>query len=157
MTELLRRYSAQVANLRLLAHGVSPAITRPLDLERIDVASSKKRAARHALSNIPMFLILAAFAIQNPRILLNATPKGHPQGLGNARDLVGRYFMDHPYVQAGQITVSDPDAISELYLFPDTGIERLGPPPRGTLTIEGLLCLPEDETLECAESTCQPG
>ncbi len=60
-TDLLQRYSAQVAKLRLLAHGVSPAITRPLDLERIDVASSKKRAARLALSIIPMFLILAAF------------------------------------------------------------------------------------------------
>jgi sodium transport system permease protein len=60
-TDLLQLYNAQVANLRLLAHGVSPAVSRPLDLERVDVASRKKRAARLALSVIPMFLILASF------------------------------------------------------------------------------------------------
>jgi sodium transport system permease protein len=61
MTDLLRGYGAQIATLRLLAHGVSPAISRPLDVERVDVASRKKRAARLALSMVPMFLILASF------------------------------------------------------------------------------------------------
>ncbi len=59
--ELLRTYNSQIAGLRLLAHGVSPGIVRPLDVERIDVASREKRAARLALSVVPMFLILAAF------------------------------------------------------------------------------------------------
>ena len=61
VTDLLRRYGAGLGNLRLLAHGVSPAVARPLDLEEVDVASRKKRAARLALSIIPMFLILASF------------------------------------------------------------------------------------------------
>jgi len=60
-TDLLNRYNARMANLRLLAHGVSPAISRPLDLQLVDMASRKKRAARLALSVIPMFLILASF------------------------------------------------------------------------------------------------
>jgi sodium transport system permease protein len=60
-TDILQRYHARIANLRLLAHGVSPAVGRPLDIEQIDTASRKKRAARLALTVIPMFLILAAF------------------------------------------------------------------------------------------------
>ncbi len=40
-------------------------------------------------------VILAAWAAQNPRLLLNsATPK-HPNGLANASGLVGKYMMAH--------------------------------------------------------------
>jgi choline dehydrogenase-like flavoprotein len=38
--------------------------------------------------------VLAAGAIENARLLLNAD-KVQPRGLGNGFDLVGRYFMDH--------------------------------------------------------------
>jgi choline dehydrogenase-like flavoprotein len=38
--------------------------------------------------------ILASGGIENPRLLLNSN-KAQKQGLGNAFDLVGRYFMDH--------------------------------------------------------------
>ena len=41
--------------------------------------------------------VLATGGIENPRLLLNATTVQKP-GLGNGNDLVGRYFMDHPYV-----------------------------------------------------------
>lgn len=40
-------------------------------------------------------VVLAAFAVENPRLLLaSATPK-HPQGLGNSAGVVGRYIMTH--------------------------------------------------------------
>jgi choline dehydrogenase-like flavoprotein len=40
-------------------------------------------------------VVLAAFAVENPRLLLaSATPK-HPQGLGNSGGFVGRYIMTH--------------------------------------------------------------
>src|SRR5437762_2450465 len=40
-------------------------------------------------------VVLAAWAAQNPRLLLNsATPK-HPKGLANASGLVGKYMMCH--------------------------------------------------------------
>ena len=39
-------------------------------------------------------VVLAAGGIENPRLLLESQDR-HPTGLGNARDLVGRYYMDH--------------------------------------------------------------
>jgi choline dehydrogenase-like flavoprotein len=40
-------------------------------------------------------VVLAAFAVQNPRILLNSASDRHPQGLANSSGLVGRYVMAH--------------------------------------------------------------
>lgn len=40
-------------------------------------------------------VILAANAVQNPRILLNSATNEHPNGLGNDHDMVGRCFMAH--------------------------------------------------------------
>jgi choline dehydrogenase-like flavoprotein len=41
-------------------------------------------------------VVLAAFAVQNPRLLLaSATPR-HPAGLANSSGLVGRFLMSHP-------------------------------------------------------------
>lgn len=40
-------------------------------------------------------VVLAAFAIENPRLLLASATDKHPQGLGNASGLVGRFIMSH--------------------------------------------------------------
>ena len=40
-------------------------------------------------------VVLAAFTIENPRLLLASATDQHPQGLGNANGLVGRYIMTH--------------------------------------------------------------
>jgi choline dehydrogenase-like flavoprotein len=39
--------------------------------------------------------VLACGGIENPRILLNSKNKFHPKGIGNANDLVGRFYMSH--------------------------------------------------------------
>jgi len=41
-------------------------------------------------------VILSAFTIQNPRILLHSSNAKHPQGLANSSGLVGKYLMTHP-------------------------------------------------------------
>ena len=58
--------------------------------------------------------VLATGGIENPRLLLlsNGT---HAAGLGNAHDLVGRYFMEHPRVHAGSIVLADPNISTNLY------------------------------------------
>jgi choline dehydrogenase-like flavoprotein len=40
-------------------------------------------------------VVLAAWAGQNPRILLNSASERHPKGLGNKNGLVGKYMMCH--------------------------------------------------------------
>lgn len=40
-------------------------------------------------------VILAAFAIENPRLLLASSTGRHPQGLGNASGALGRYITSH--------------------------------------------------------------
>ncbi|WP_232059208.1 GMC oxidoreductase [Kineobactrum salinum] len=41
-------------------------------------------------------VVLAAFTVQNARLLLNSRSERYPQGLGNRHDLVGRYLLVHP-------------------------------------------------------------
>jgi choline dehydrogenase-like flavoprotein len=40
-------------------------------------------------------VVLCAFSVENPRILLNSRSKHHPFGLSNSSGLVGRYLMAH--------------------------------------------------------------
>jgi choline dehydrogenase-like flavoprotein len=67
-------------------------------VERLDVRTPSGRTidirARHFL--------LAAGGIENPRILL-ASNSVVRNGIGNAYDLVGRYFMEHPHARGGRI------------------------------------------------------
>ncbi|MFL6733322.1 MAG: FAD-dependent oxidoreductase [Sphingomicrobium sp.] len=46
--------------------------------------------------------VLACGGLENPRILL-ASNSVQPDGLGNARDLVGRFFMEHPHARGGRV------------------------------------------------------
>jgi len=41
-------------------------------------------------------VVLAAFAVQNARLLLASRSEKYPQGLANQKDMVGRYLMTHP-------------------------------------------------------------
>ena len=46
--------------------------------------------------------VLAAGGIENPRLLL-ASRSAMKAGLGNGRDLVGRFFMEHPHTRGGRL------------------------------------------------------
>jgi len=57
---LLEQYSRSVGALRLLARGVSPSLASPLDIDQVDLATPRRRAAQ-LLGMVPMFALLAAF------------------------------------------------------------------------------------------------
>jgi sodium transport system permease protein len=57
---LVQHYSQTVGSLRLLAHGVNPALARPIRLHQVDTSTERSRAAIF-LNLIPMFVLLAAF------------------------------------------------------------------------------------------------
>ncbi|MDB5840585.1 MAG: family oxidoreductase [Herminiimonas sp.] len=58
--------------------------------------------------------VLATGGIENARLLL-ASDKVQSAGVGNAHDLVGRYFMDHPRLQSGSIRFARKWSRNKLY------------------------------------------
>jgi choline dehydrogenase-like flavoprotein len=63
---------------------------------------------------IPRIAILAAGGIENPRLLLLSN-QVQKEGLANGRDLVGRYFMEHPVFVGGTIQPESPGAPVNFY------------------------------------------
>ena len=51
--------------------------------------------------------VLAMGGLEIPRLLLNSNSQ-IPTGIGNQRDLVGRFFMDHPHFNLGPMVVDNP-------------------------------------------------
>lgn len=51
--------------------------------------------------------VLCLGGLENPRALLNAASQVG-KGLGNERDLVGRYFLEHPHAPIGRIVMRRP-------------------------------------------------
>ena len=61
--------------------------------------------------------VLACSTIQNARLLL-ASNRRAPAGLGNANDLVGRFFMEHLEMPSGNcITLGTPPPSTRMYDF----------------------------------------
>ncbi|MGH6918680.1 MAG: GMC oxidoreductase, partial [Geminicoccaceae bacterium] len=61
-------------------------------------------------------IVLACGGIENARLLL-ASNRVAPAGLGNERDLVGRFFMDHPYLTTGYLEPADPAHAQGLHVI----------------------------------------
>lgn len=66
--------------------------------------------------------VLALGGLENPRILLNTTAQ-NPAGLGNDRDLVGRFFADHLNVIAGELAMQQ-SGWQHAYDFQELDIVR---------------------------------
>lgn len=64
---------------------------RAIGVEYIDTAGALHVQRARAV-------IVAAFAIETPRILLNSAVPRHADGLGNASGLLGAYLMSHPSI-----------------------------------------------------------
>ncbi len=82
-----------------------------VEIETNDTARSVTRLRVATLEGKKFWIsakvfILAIGGIENPRLLL-ASNKVQSSGLGNQYDLVGRYFMEHPYIVSGQVRLSN--------------------------------------------------
>lgn len=72
---------------------VSRVLTDPTGRRVNAVEYFEKDGTRKTIS--AKLVIVAAFAVQTPRILLNSRSDRHPAGLANSSGLVGRYFASH--------------------------------------------------------------
>ena len=70
------------------------------------------------------YYVLACGAIENARLLL-ASNDVEKAGIGNSRDQVGRYFMEHPNGRLGRVRTCDPVGIWSVF---QKRFRRSGPP-----------------------------
>jgi len=96
----------------LMHHGTTPAriiLNAPVTEISPDDALERIRSVRISLPDgrrvtcEARVFVLATGGVENARLLLLSNDRA-PRGLGNPHDLVGRYFMDHAYMNAGTVT-----------------------------------------------------
>lgn len=122
----------QAANIKVLLHAnllelvPSPAGSAVLKarIGALDGRAGVVRARHY---------VLASGGIENARLLLLSNSVV-PHGLGNDRDLVGRYFMDHPSGTLGTVVTDTPDRLTRPYdrnlgkgpapTFPEIGLSN---------------------------------
>jgi choline dehydrogenase-like flavoprotein len=64
------------------------------------IEASTLEGSRHVIR--ARHVVLACGGLENARLLLVSRNR-HPEGIGNQRDLVGRFFMDHPRAVFGRV------------------------------------------------------
>jgi choline dehydrogenase-like flavoprotein len=85
---------AEVAGVRILSNSVAVRVEIAADgmvggiLIRRPDRSETSLSARH--------VVIAAHAIEGPKLLLMSRSERYPNGVANSSDAVGRYLMDHP-------------------------------------------------------------
>jgi len=89
-----RERLAASPRLRVLLQATATELVPDAGLRRVERVEVRTLAGgRFSVS--ARALVLACGAIENARLLL-LSDRASPRGLGNERDLVGRYYMDHP-------------------------------------------------------------
>jgi choline dehydrogenase-like flavoprotein len=83
----------------------NPEGTRVIGVEYYD----QKKERQVQLASV---VVLAAWAAQNPRILLNSPTEKHPKGLANSSGLVGKYMMTH--FISGTLAIFDDDVENHM-------------------------------------------
>lgn len=103
----------QADNISIITHATATHIQADRNgryIRHVDVAApdgSRIRVrARH--------FVLAAGGLENARLLLVSNDV-YLRGLGNERELVGRFFMEHPRARGGRIITSKPWQLLRLY------------------------------------------
>lgn len=96
----------QRANVTALEEGASPGEVSELRVASPAGGSFHVRARAS---------VLAAGGIENPRLLLNAS-FGRAGSIGNPCDTVGRYYLEHPFIETGELAAT-PYAAAPLAFY----------------------------------------
>jgi choline dehydrogenase-like flavoprotein len=151
---------ASSGNVRVLmaAHAVG-LVTDPLAprLERVEVKSLAGRSATVR----PRLVVVCCGAIETARLLL-ASDAVDPRGVGNAHDLVGRYFQEHIQGRPATVQAAQPGKLRAAFDTISCRGTRYSPRLCSTealqrekriLNVSAGICygLPEDSALEGAK------
>ncbi|PIG93701.1 GMC oxidoreductase [Gloeocapsopsis sp. IPPAS B-1203] len=107
--EVYKAEFVQAANINIYLHA------NVVDIETNNTAKAVTRLCVANLAGRKLWVsakifILACGGIENPRLLL-ASNSVCNNGLGNQYDLVGRFFMEHPYIRSGKVLLTKPNAL----------------------------------------------
>ncbi|MFC0406618.1 FAD-dependent oxidoreductase [Roseomonas elaeocarpi] len=114
--DLGRRFREEIRaadNVRVLLHANVRSIETDasgVQVSRVAFCSLGGRRGSVAARRV----VLCAGAIENARLLLLSDSK-HPNGLGNDRDLVGRFLQDHPCGRTATIETTDPRRLQDRF------------------------------------------
>lgn len=114
-TEHYPRELEAAASVTVLTHATAVSLEEReggVAVERVRLASlgGGRRSVRAGR------FVLAAGAIENARLLLLSNDRGGA-GIGNGRDLVGRYLMEHAKIHAGILTAAEPALMERTGLY----------------------------------------
>jgi choline dehydrogenase-like flavoprotein len=133
-------------NVTLLLHATVVDLATTEDPGRVDRVEVR-RGDGSRLFLRPRLVVLAAGGIENPRLLLLSRGV-HRRGLGNDRDLVGRFFAERLSARTGYIVPATPDLLGHAGLY---AVHAVAPGVRvqGALRV-GDGAQRERELLNCA-------
>jgi choline dehydrogenase-like flavoprotein len=108
-------------NVRVVLHANVTSILQNDAADRVDSLRVQTLSGRMFLAKATMF-VLATGGLEVPRLLL-ASRDRQPNGIGNAHDVVGRYYMCHLAGTIGSLRFSGPpSSIHHGYDLSDEGI-----------------------------------
>ena len=111
-----RHYRQELALARFVRVFLYANVTQILPDElctHVQAVSVQTLSGKHMSVSARLF-VLATGGIENARLLL-ASNQVASAGLGNAHDLVGRFFMDHPRMLLGRVKFSPEWSRNKLY------------------------------------------
>jgi choline dehydrogenase-like flavoprotein len=115
----------RASNVDVLLHANLVAIRPALDLRSIQAMQVKTVDGRSFEVRSKVY-VLACGGIENARLLL-ASNQVAPAGIGNGYDLVGRFFMDHPYMTTGHYVPASPTYAAGAHVihsFKNAGLDQ---------------------------------
>jgi len=133
-------------NVRLLLHASVVELATGEEPDRVDRVELRREDGSRCFVRARL-VVLAAGGIENPRLLL-LSRRVHRRGLGNDRDLVGRFFAERLSTRTGYIVPAASDLIGRVGLY---SVHAAGPGFR----VQGALRVPdaaqrERQLLNCA-------
>jgi choline dehydrogenase-like flavoprotein len=100
-------------NVEVVLHANATHLQASPDAGRVEHVAFRSLEGRAGVARARAY-VLCCGGVENARLLL-LSDDIEPAGLGNRRDVVGRFFMDHPFVRTGEVVQTGAAPLEALY------------------------------------------